>query len=101
VSRHKDIAIVCLALASGALAVLAWQQRTEIKRLSPAGISVERRPGTFTVHTGSSRSYAIAPRHAGIDTPRGWSRGALGRWMREVKTGRAARAVAGPARWSG
>ncbi len=66
VSRPKDIALVCLALSSGALALLAWRQQVEIRQLAAEGIFRPAAPAsTLTIHSATKRSLHVPPRRAG------------------------------------
>lgn len=68
VSRSKDIAIVCLALSTGAMAFVAWRQGLELRRLA-RGAAPAAAPGAgVTVHSGRARTFTLAPRHTDSDT---------------------------------
>lgn len=68
VLRPKDILIVCLALSSGALAILALSQRAEIQRLAN-GDSTDRfsRSVPFAIHNASKRTLFVPPRQLAGD----------------------------------
>lgn len=61
---------MCLALSTGALALLTWRQHRELQQLIARGNNGTSTPARITVHTATQRSYALPPgRAARNETP--------------------------------